>query len=397
MKKIAVLITGIVLSAALYGCGGEDPTADGGQPVPLRDMEMDMNKEGDILPGGAQGAIQPGGVAGETGTVTGSIHDRVPEEIREYLAQYPDSLQALSEEECYVVLHGQEYSGREYLDSFMGNVLAKVPDELVIAQFTVEGDPILTYLNYNAENVYRMEDFSRDAWAGNGEKYFEKEYDSVWLSGEADTEGNYWLSLYALQEQDMVVEVFSAATDAPLICGLPLEETSASDPALQTAPQIESKLPLIKDLKGSNTDMLLETPPQLMVICGETAFDALRGTYSWQKRNSDGTSTAIEADSAHPLDCKELFFKFETTETTAVLHFMEDPDTILNIQRWSEEHWGEPGADSESVAVNGYEIELEPGGYIYEVIAEWSTEKGGCGGSVHYSFYVKRAEDTDRQ
>ncbi|MCM1542983.1 MAG: DUF4362 domain-containing protein, partial [Blautia sp.] len=301
----------------------------------------------------------------------------------------PDSLQELSEAECYVVLHGQEYSGREYLDSFMGNVQAEVPGELVIAQFTVEGDPILTYLNYNAENVYRVEDVSRDAWAGNGEKYFEKEYDSVWLSGEADTEGNYWLSLYALQEQDMVMEVFRAATDDPIMCAYPPAENSASDPAAQTGSQIESKQP-IQDLKGSNNGMLSESPPQLTVMCGEAALDALRGAYSWRKENGDGTVTAIEADSAHPLDCKDLFLKFETAEETAVLQFAEDPDTIRSVQRWSEEHWGDPGADSESVAVNGYEIGLKPGGYIYEVIAEWDAEESGCGGSAHYSFYVKK-------
>ena len=156
----------------------------------------------------------------------------------------------MSEAECYVALHGQEYSGREYLDFFIGNVKIEVPDELVIVQFTVEGDPILTYLNFNAESVYCVKDTSRDAWAGNGEKYFEITYDSVWLSEEADTEGNYYLSLYALQEQDMVVEVFTAATDDPLMCGYPRAEYFVTDPTTQTLPQAEteSKQPQIEDL-----------------------------------------------------------------------------------------------------------------------------------------------------
>lgn len=146
MKKIILLATGIALGFTLYGCGGKDPSADGGQVISLQDMAADLNGQ---------------------------------EEIKDYLAQYPDSLQELSETECYVVLHGKEYSGREYLDSFMANVQTETADELVIVQFTVEGDPILIYLNYNAGNVYCVEDTSRDAWAGNGEKYFEKAYDSV--------------------------------------------------------------------------------------------------------------------------------------------------------------------------------------------------------------------------
>ena len=292
MKKITLLMTGAVVCFALYGCSGNDSAADGGQAVSLQDMAMDIRKEGDVLPGsvqgeslpkstqeedsagGAQGETQPGGISGETGTASdtkvltgestqsavnpaaGDVHNRAVEEIKDYLAQYPDSLQELSEEECYVVLHGKEYSGREYLNSFMGNVQTDVPDELVIVQFTVEGDPILYYLNANDENIYCVEDASRDAWAGNGERYFEKTYDSVWLSGEADTEGNYYMSLYALQEQDMVVEVFTAATVEPLMCGLPTAESSMTGQTApsQTQTELESKLPRIEDLAGPSDE-----------------------------------------------------------------------------------------------------------------------------------------------
>lgn len=282
MRKITLLVTGIALGFALYGCSGKDPAADGGQAASLQDMAVAVNGQGDVLQSGiqeaeqlksAQGEIQPGGVAGETlpgeaGTAAGTAagtgesaqpaatpaawdtHGRELEEIKDYLAQFPDTLQEISEAECYVVLHGKEYSGREYLDSFMASVRTEVPDELVIVQFTVEGDPILVYLNYDAENVYCVEDASRDAWAGNGEKYFEKDYDSVWLAGEADTEGNFYLSLYALQEQDMVVEVFTASTEHPLVCGLPLAEDSAINRTTQTQPdsEVESKLPSLERL-----------------------------------------------------------------------------------------------------------------------------------------------------
>lgn len=277
MKKIALVVTGIVLSLTLYGCSGKDPAAEGGQPVFLQDMALDMSKEEtqeERSAGGSQGEIMPGGVMGETwpeeaGMISGTpessqpavyepakdIRNRDPEEIKQYLAQYPDSLQELSEEECYVVLHGQEYSGREYLNSFMGNVQAEIPDELVVVQFTVEGDPILIYLNYNEEDIYSVEDASRDAWAGDGEKYFEKNYDSVWLSGEADTEGNHYLSLYALQEQDMIVEVFTAATEDPLMCGLPPAKSPVPDPSEPSQAQTESKLPLIEEKYSSIEDL----------------------------------------------------------------------------------------------------------------------------------------------
>lgn len=147
-----------------------------------------------------------------------------------------------------------------------------------------------------------------------------------------------------------------------------------------------------KLLNAENADIILEEPPRLTVISDETAHDALLGTYSWLKRNSDGTSTATEADSPHPLDCEGLLLKFETRETTATLNFTENPDSILNIQCWNEEHWNNPNANSEKVAINKYEIELKQGGYIYEVVAEWNTEKSDYGGIAHYYFYIQVLE-----
>lgn len=145
-------------------------------------------------------------------------------------------------------------------------------------------------------------------------------------------------------------------------------------------------------LNEGDAMIILEKPPALDVIIDNTCSDTLLGTYSWQCKNNDGTFTNMEADSAHPLDCADLLLKFETTETNAFLSFGEEPDTILSVRCWSDEHWSDPAADSEDVSVNGNEIELKAGGYIYEVTAEWNTEKSGYGGIAHYSFYVKVLE-----
>ena len=136
------------------------------------------------------------------------------------------------------------------------------------------------------------------------------------------------------------------------------------------------------------TAEVLEEPPALTVTIGKTTIPALQFTYSWRIINADGTITAIEADCAHPLDCEDSFRLFETTETTATLNFTEEPDTILTVQCWSDAHWSDPYADSEVVDINGNTIELKSGGYIYEIIAQWDTERG-YGGTAHYAFYIK--------
>lgn len=110
------------------------------------------------------------------------------------------------------------------------------------------------------------------------------------------------------------------------------------------------------------------------------------------KTNIDGTAESTIADSPHPLECKDLLSPpFETTETTATLRFTEDPDTILSVQCWSDEHWGEPATNSEEVTIVGNVLTLKLGGYIYEVTAEWNTENG-YGGTASYFIYLKTAD-----
>ena len=141
-------------------------------------------------------------------------------------------------------------------------------------------------------------------------------------------------------------------------------------------------------LDSGDAVVVLEEPPVLSVVSDETAVTALLGTYSWQRKNTDGTFTDIKADSPHPLDCKELLSPpLETPEATATLRFTENPDRIVSVQCWSDAHWSNPSAGGEDVLCNENTIEAKSGGYIYEVVAQWDTDSG-YGGTAHYSFYI---------
>lgn len=141
-------------------------------------------------------------------------------------------------------------------------------------------------------------------------------------------------------------------------------------------------------LNEEDAVIILENPPMLGIISEETYHDALLGTYLWQRKNKDGSVSKIKTDNAHPLDCKNFLLQFETEAETAMLRFTEEPDEILSVRCWSDEYWSVPSAKSETVTVDGYEIKLKPGGYIYEVKAKWNIESG-YGGIAYYSFYVK--------
>ena len=105
-----------------------------------------------------------------------------------------------------------------------------------------------------------------------------------------------------------------------------------------------------------------------------------------------GETSEVTAKKETPEGAAETAVKKETAETTAVLRFKEDPDHILSVCCWSDAYWSDPEAEGEDLDVNGNEIELKSGGYIYEVTAEWDTGKSGYGGTAHYSFYIKVLE-----
>lgn len=152
---------------------------------------------------------------------------------------------------------------------------------------------------------------------------------------------------------------------------------------------------------------IINTPPELNIICADEKVAALKGTYSWEYKNEDGTYTGVEADSAHPLECKDNMPDIGIVyATTSALHPRKTYlqfDIIpaeVEVRYWSEEDWNNVDAESKELDVSvlevdyadgsyatRYSIELLEGNYIYEVIAKWNGSEE-YSGTVHYSFYT---------
>ena len=151
----------------------------------------------------------------------------------------------------------------------------------------------------------------------------------------------------------------------------------------------------------------LTVPPELPVVSGEKQITALKGTYSWTYQNKDGTSTGIEADGMHPLECQEYMETLPIGYSTissrdsflASFQFEVTPDEML-IQFWSADEWNHPEAKSEELSVQAIEVDfadgrnttdyqarLLEGNYIYQVIAKWNGREE-YGGTAYYSFYT---------
>lgn len=146
-------------------------------------------------------------------------------------------------------------------------------------------------------------------------------------------------------------------------------------------------------LAADDAPLLLKEPPALTVLCGDTAAGALLGTYSWQWQTPGGSWEGVASDSAHPLDCQEFLLPLETEEETAVLRFQAEPGSIVDVRCWSDAHWSDPHAEAEPCVFDGSTLQLKPGGYIYEVTAQWDDSQGS-GGTAHYSFFIRSSQSS---
>lgn len=155
-------------------------------------------------------------------------------------------------------------------------------------------------------------------------------------------------------------------------------------------------------------DAVLQTAPALTVCCGDSATVALPGTRSWHYTDGDGMTTAVEADSMHPLqaqsDMNALLLEpspySHVDPLQAWLQFDVAPDTV-SVRCWNSVHWDDPTAQAEEIPVailcmdsDGIpcapvlSMQLKDGSYVYEVTAEWNRAEH-YGGRVHYSFYAE--------
>ena len=142
----------------------------------------------------------------------------------------------------------------------------------------------------------------------------------------------------------------------------------------------------------------LTRPPALTVWIGEDSAEALLGTYSWDYDAGGGTWAGVESDSAHPLDAEAWMPHLQVLPETssaddppaAVLEFEVEPDEV-QVCCWSDAHWGNTAAESETAPLHGNSVMLKDSGYIYEVIAAWNSGDH-YHGTAHYSFYVTLAQ-----
>ena len=125
-------------------------------------------------------------------------------------------------------------------------------------------------------------------------------------------------------------------------------------------------------------------PPHLGVSDGNATVTAWRGTYSWLVENDDGTGSGINADSMHPLDCKEGIPSLKMAKKGILTFSFEEAPTSITVRRY---RLNSSDYDAyEEIPVEDGTIEVKPGNYLYEVIVKWNHPNKPYSGTVYYAF-----------
>lgn len=107
----------------------------------------------------------PEGVYEEDGVLIDNPHleDARLKEIMNHLENLPEDAAALADEGCFVISHVVVF-GSDYLERFEKLLGQKHPADLVVGSYTIEGDLILYYLDYDGDQITLVLDTRRDKW-----------------------------------------------------------------------------------------------------------------------------------------------------------------------------------------------------------------------------------------
>ena len=216
IKQISVLAACLLLfvgvgAAVRMGAGGNKTASMEASPGAAKtEVETSaaaaapMENEAAAAPEAAPEATEDAGVEKEQGVseVTATENSSVIfDTMKSQLKEYPKELDEEILYDMYVCAHGSVVSGQKVWDAFYESVEAGENAQVDIMEYTVEGDPIITSINYENDRFYIVVDSSRDTFGGD-EKYTSYVYD-------------YWKVIDEPQEDEVVLRTVHFA-NAPL-------------------------------------------------------------------------------------------------------------------------------------------------------------------------------------
>jgi len=137
-----------------------------------------------------------------------------------------------------------------------------------------------------------------------------------------------------------------------------------------------------------------QKPPELALPFSQGVTIANQGTYCWNYDSGNGKWAAVCCDCIHPLQ-SENFLQAQITDVPRIkLSFAVTPDTV-SVRCWPDTALGNTNAKSKRCDVADFMLTLTPGGYIYEVTAQWEQAGENSYGEASYVFYAVLEEKHD--
>ena len=131
---------------------------------------------------------------------------------------------------------------------------------------------------------------------------------------------------------------------------------------------------LVAGCTNSSTEIL--KPPNLVISVDGKTIQPIVGTYSWSHENSDGTSTAIHADSDAPPGLVKDQEPFIVTPSSEMTFDFETPPTKYEIRTWDEDY-------NVTGTYDKLDLSEHEGTIIFEVLAHWEQ------GTASYTFLLR--------
>ena len=217
IKQMSVLAACLLLfvgvsAAVRMGAGGNKTASMEASPgVAKAEVETSAaaaapmeNEAAAAAPEAMPEASEDAGLEKEQGTLEVTTTENssvIFDTMKSQLKEYPEELNEEVLYDMYVCAHGSVVSGQNVWDVFYESVEADENAQVEIMEYTVEGDPIITSINYENDRFYIVVDSSRDTFGGD-EKYTSYVYD-------------YWKVIDEPQEDGVVLRTVHFA-NAPL-------------------------------------------------------------------------------------------------------------------------------------------------------------------------------------
>lgn len=146
------------------------------------------------------------------------------------------------------------------------------------------------------------------------------------------------------------------------------------------------------DPTSSDSYAPMPGPPEMKLVFDSNSAYSNLGGYTWHTLKQDGSYQGVTVDSLHILQCERILTVYYVTEGKGFLAFGDTEPTTITGRCWPASALGDMDAQSQPVTIDGINVVVNPGDWVYELEATWNHEN--YYGTAKYFLCIVYREDT---